>query len=106
MAKCEGNFHARKHVKLYIKTYVFIFYIFGFLIKYLCINDEEKNMSCTWTTIKNYYNKLQKNCFKIHSYEKNSFGKKDIQSFSKIIMLAHCISFAPKSKEKIKDNGK
>jgi hypothetical protein len=31
------KFHARKHVKLYIKAYVFIFCIFVFLPKYLCI---------------------------------------------------------------------
>jgi hypothetical protein len=35
--KCARNFHARKHVKLYIKIYVFIFYNCGFLPKYLCI---------------------------------------------------------------------
>jgi hypothetical protein len=31
------NYHARKHVKLFIKVYGFIFYIFGFLPKHLCI---------------------------------------------------------------------
>jgi hypothetical protein len=31
------NFHVRKHVKLYIKTYVFTCCISGFLTKYLCI---------------------------------------------------------------------
>jgi hypothetical protein len=30
---CKNN-HARKHVKLFIKTYVFIFYIFEFFSKY------------------------------------------------------------------------
>ncbi len=35
--KCVENFHARKHIKLYIKYYVFIFCIFNFLWKYLCI---------------------------------------------------------------------
>jgi hypothetical protein len=36
--KCVRNFHAKIHVnKMYIKGYVFIFYIFGFLPKYLCI---------------------------------------------------------------------
>jgi hypothetical protein len=53
-------------------------------------------MSCTWTTISIYYNKLQKHCFKIHAYyEKKLFEKKNIQSFPKVIMLVHCISFAP-----------
>ncbi len=38
----------------------------------------------------------RKNCSKIHSYEKVFFfGKMDIWYFSKVIMLAHCISFAP-----------
>jgi len=37
LENCEGNFHARKHVKLYIKAYVPIFCIFGYLPKYLCI---------------------------------------------------------------------
>jgi len=32
----QENFHVKKHV-LYIKAYVFIFYSFGFLPKYLCI---------------------------------------------------------------------
>ncbi len=36
-SKSAGNFHARKHVKLYIKTYVFIVCNFCFLTKYLCI---------------------------------------------------------------------
>jgi hypothetical protein len=30
---------------------------------YLLKNDEEKNMSYTWTTISIYYNKLQKKMF-------------------------------------------
>ncbi len=37
LATCVGNFHVRKHVKSIIKIYVFIFCIFGFLLKYLCI---------------------------------------------------------------------
>jgi hypothetical protein len=37
LAKCARNFHARKHVRLYIKTYVLILCIYGFLPKYLCI---------------------------------------------------------------------
>jgi len=37
----------------------------------------------------------KKNCSKIHSYEKVSFRKKDIQSFFEVIMLVHCILFAP-----------
>jgi hypothetical protein len=52
-------------------------------------------MACTWTTISIYYKKLQKNCSKTHLYEKVFFGKKDIESFSKVIMLFRCISFAP-----------
>jgi hypothetical protein len=63
-------------------------------------------MSCTLTTIRIYFNKLQKKSFKIHSYEKISFKKKDIHSFSKVIMLAYCISFAPEIKEKIRGSGK
>jgi hypothetical protein len=35
-AKCARDFHAKKHVKLYIKTYVFIFCISSFLPRYLC----------------------------------------------------------------------
>jgi hypothetical protein len=30
VAKCAGNFHAKKYVKLYMKVYIFIFYIYGF----------------------------------------------------------------------------
>jgi hypothetical protein len=37
LVKCEGNFYERKHVKMYIKTYVFIFCNSSFLPKYLCI---------------------------------------------------------------------
>jgi hypothetical protein len=55
----------------------------------------KKKKWCTWTIISIYYNKLQKTNSKIHSYEKVLFGKKDIWSFSKIIMLACCISFVP-----------
>jgi hypothetical protein len=51
-----------------------------FKISYLFKNDEEKNL-CTWTTISIYDNKLQKNCSKIHSYEKVFFDKKDMQFF-------------------------
>jgi hypothetical protein len=53
-------------------------------------------MLCNCRTISIYYKKLEKNCSKIHSYEKKKFGEKNIQSFSKIIMLAHYILFAPK----------
>jgi hypothetical protein len=35
--KSGRNFHVKKHVKLYIKTYVFIFCISSILTKYLCI---------------------------------------------------------------------
>jgi hypothetical protein len=31
-----------------------------FKFSYLLKNDEEKNISCIWTTISIYYNKLQK----------------------------------------------
>jgi hypothetical protein len=41
---------------------------------------KKKNMSCTWIAISIWYNKLQKNCSKIHSYEKVFFGKKNMQS--------------------------
>jgi len=37
LVKCAKNIHARKHVKMYMKDYVFIFCIYGFLPKYLCI---------------------------------------------------------------------
>jgi hypothetical protein len=58
-------------------------------------NDKQKNMSHIGTTISIYHNKLQKNCSKIHSYEKDFFWEKDMQSFSKVIILAHFILFAP-----------
>jgi hypothetical protein len=45
---------------------------------YLLKIDEEKNMLCTWKTMSIYYNKLQKENSKIHSYEKMFFGKKNI----------------------------
>jgi hypothetical protein len=37
VGKMCRKFHARKHVKLYIKAYVFIFYNSSFQPKYLCI---------------------------------------------------------------------
>jgi hypothetical protein len=37
----------------------------------------------------------KKNCSKIHSYEKKTFGKKDMLSFFPIISLAHYIMFTP-----------
>jgi hypothetical protein len=52
---------------------IMTFFKFSYLLK----NDKQKNMSCIWTTIIIYYNKLQKNCSKIHSYEKK-IEKKDI----------------------------
>ncbi len=33
---------------------------------------------------------MQNKLFQINSYEKIIFGEKDLQSFSKVIMLAHC----------------
>ncbi len=51
-------------------------------------------MSCTRTIISNYYNKLPKEVPKF-IYMKKQFGKKDMQSFYKVILLAHCISFSP-----------
>ncbi len=52
-------------------------------------------MSCIGTTMSIYHNKLQKNCSKIHSYEKSFFWEKDMQSSFKAIILSHCILFAP-----------
>jgi hypothetical protein len=51
-----------------------------------------KKKSCIGTNISICYNNLQIIVFKIHSYEKK-FGKNDMQSFSKVIMLVHYISF-------------
>jgi hypothetical protein len=54
-------------------------------------------MSYTKTTISIYYKKSQKKyCSKIHSYEKVVFGKKGMHFFFPIILVVHCISFAPK----------
>jgi S-adenosylmethionine:diacylglycerol 3-amino-3-carboxypropyl transferase len=39
-------------------------------------NDEEKNISCTWTTIGIYYNKLQKKLFQNSSIWKSFFWQK------------------------------
>jgi len=61
---------------------------------YVLKNDEKKEL-CTWITISIYYNMLQKNCSTIHSYEKGFFGKKYLHSFFIVIMLVHCIPFAP-----------
>ncbi len=36
----------------------------------------------------------KKDCCNIHSYEKQ-FENKDMKSFLKVIVLAHCISFVP-----------
>jgi hypothetical protein len=38
---------------------------------------------------------ITKNIVQEFIHMKNKFGKKDIQSFSKVIMLVHYISFAP-----------
>jgi hypothetical protein len=46
-------------------------------------NNKQKNMLCTGTTISIYHNKLQKNCSKIHSYEKGFFGKMTCNFFLK-----------------------
>jgi len=59
---------------------------------YLFKNDEQK-LSCNRTTTSIYYNKLPKKRFKIHSYEIENWGKWHVQSFSKVIVLAHYISF-------------
>jgi hypothetical protein len=53
-------------------------------------------MSCIWTIISNYYNNLQKQMFKnSFEYEKVIVGQRDMQSFSKVMLLVHFISFAP-----------
>jgi hypothetical protein len=54
-----------------------------------------KKMSCIETTMSIYHNKLQKNCSKIHAYERTFFWEKDMQSSFKAIILSHCILFAP-----------
>jgi len=64
-----------------------------FKFSYLFKNDKQKNMSWTWTTIYIYYNKFEKKNSKIHLYGKIVFGKTDMPSFSKVIMLAHYNSF-------------
>ncbi len=37
-------------------------------------------MPCTWKNMRIYYDKLQKNYFKIHSFEKGFVGKKNMCS--------------------------
>jgi hypothetical protein len=39
------------------------------------------------------YKILQKHCSKTHLYKKIIFGQKDMQSFSKVLLLAHLILF-------------
>jgi hypothetical protein len=46
-------------------------------------------MSCTWTTINIYYNKLQKKCFEIHSYGK-TIWEKDMHSFFTMNQWDYC----------------
>jgi hypothetical protein len=46
--------------------------------------------------ISKYYNKLQKTLFQNSFIWKSFFEKKDKQSFCKVIMLTHCISFTLK----------
>jgi hypothetical protein len=43
----------------------------------------KKNMLYTRTTIRIHYNKLQKDCSKIHLHEKKKFEIEGIQSFLK-----------------------
>jgi hypothetical protein len=38
--------------------------------------------------------KIKNNCSKIHFYENFILGQKDMQSFFKVMHLAHCITFA------------
>jgi hypothetical protein len=52
-------------------------------------------MSCTRTIIRIYYNKLPKKLFQNSFVWKIKLEKKGMQSFCKVIMLAHCILFAP-----------
>jgi hypothetical protein len=52
-------------------------------------------MWCTRTTIDIYYNKLQKNLLQNSFVCKKHFGKKYMQYFHKIIMLAHWILLTP-----------
>jgi hypothetical protein len=52
-------------------------------------------MLCIGATISIYYNKLKKHCSKIHLYEKENLGEKTMQFFYKIIVMGHCILFAP-----------
>ncbi len=54
-------------------------------------------MSCIRTTIKFSYKKLQKNLFQNSFIQKKIGGKMDMQSFFKVIMLAHYMLFAPKN---------
>jgi len=50
-------------------------------ISHLFKNDKQKNMICTGTIVGIYHNKLQKNCSKIHSYEKVFLGKRHVVFF-------------------------
>jgi hypothetical protein len=45
-------------------------------------------MCCIGENLNISKNKLQKNLFKISFHAKNVFGKKNLQSFSKVILLA------------------
>ncbi len=56
---------------------------------------KKNNVSCTWTIISIYYNKLKNICSKIHSNEKFFWGKQTSSPFFSIIILVHYIPFAP-----------
>jgi hypothetical protein len=48
--------------------------------KHLFKNDKPKNMSCVGTTITFFTLICKRFCSKIHLYEKNIFGQKNMQS--------------------------
>jgi hypothetical protein len=61
----------------FLKTKHWIYKDLGHLKKsYLLKNDKNKIKSCTWTTIRNYYNKLQKKLFQNSFIWKKFFGGK------------------------------
>jgi hypothetical protein len=62
---------------------------------YLFKNNEEKNMSCIWTTINIYYNNLKKKMFQNSFIWKSSFWQKGHAIFFSNNPFGHCISFAP-----------
>jgi hypothetical protein len=82
----------------FLKTQYKIYKEYAHFQEFMLIQkDKQKDMSCIGIIISIFINNSKRFCLKIYLYEKRKIDQREMQSLFKVMLLAHCILFAPKN---------